>query len=89
MAATDSAELSGCIRMNPKAVADQSVLRKQGFPESKRANRGELTISCFSLSKRETRSGVQRSEGIGRRWNLDIREQNGLMDTSNHGQNRW
>jgi hypothetical protein len=55
----------GCIRINPKAQADQSVFKKHGFPESNQVRSGELTMYCFSLSKRETRSEVQRSGGMG------------------------
>jgi hypothetical protein len=44
-AAMDSGESSGCMRMKPNAFADQSVFRKHGLLESKRASNGELTMS--------------------------------------------
>ena len=54
----------GCIRTNDMLMLDQSVLRKIGMVESKRARQGSLVMATLSSSNRVERGFVQAASGM-------------------------
>ena len=77
---------SGCNSMHPIPSADQSIFKKAGLFESKRAKTGEVVRSVLHKWNKSRNSAVRKDRGITLQWYFLCNTHRDLMLTSIHGE---